>query len=415
MTPPKRTWEKRRARRYGRASREATRSNWNADCSPGRSSGDPALNRSATSPSPGSIRREQPVGLALLPIDDPSHAAAYLSFYGAEGTGRHEALIRLLSEWHARYRARLVANWGTMLQFAVDAPPDTLEEAFALAVQHVDVAPCTTLLPGETRRGLTDTSGEANAGFCTNGPDLTVGEVASLDALERLRPHDRRRRTETVWVQMWSVSFALTLARLPATRVGRVAMGVVWAAAVGLASASDSRSLGVMAPLGLIVLLHGWATLTNWGGTWDRVAEAERRRYERGRRPSAWTIARRASRSRTQRARRSALARAVGLDGPDHRPAVHGAWGSGLDRSLPARDVAAVELTHVRADDRPGPSVAAGSSSARHRAVPRERQVAKGHVRAHGAMASAPEVVDLDMGAVSVRAEVQCSRGEESS
>ena len=41
-----------------------------------------------------------------------------------------------------------------MLQFAVDAPPDTLEEAFALAVQHVDVAPCTTLLPGENRRGL---------------------------------------------------------------------------------------------------------------------------------------------------------------------------------------------------------------------------------------------------------------------
>lgn len=98
--------------------------------------------------------RGQPVGLALLPIDDPSHAAAYLSFYGAEGTGRHEALIRLSSEWQARFRARLVANWGTMLQFAVVAPPNTLEEAFALAVQHVQVAPCTTVLPGENRRGL---------------------------------------------------------------------------------------------------------------------------------------------------------------------------------------------------------------------------------------------------------------------
>ena len=79
-----------------------------------------------------------------------------------------------------------------------------------------------------------------------------------------------------------SVSLPLTLARLPTTLAGRVAMGVVWAAAVVLASASDSRSLGVMAPLGLIVLLHGWATLTNWGGTWDRVAEAERRRYDAG-------------------------------------------------------------------------------------------------------------------------------------
>ncbi|MBE2320664.1 hypothetical protein DVA67_032185 [Solirubrobacter sp. CPCC 204708] len=76
--------------------------------------------------------------------------------------------------------------------------------------------------------------------------------------------------------------FLLTLARLPTTTAGRVAMPVVWAAAAASASATESRSLAVMAPLGFIVLLHGWATLTNWGGTWDRVVEAERRRDEAG-------------------------------------------------------------------------------------------------------------------------------------
>jgi hypothetical protein len=78
------------------------------------------------------------------------------------------------------------------------------------------------------------------------------------------------------------VSLLLTLARLPITTAGRVSIGATWAAAIVLAPVTDSRSLALMAPLGAIVLLHGWATLTNWGGTWDRVAEAERQRYEQG-------------------------------------------------------------------------------------------------------------------------------------
>ena len=99
-------------------------------------------------------RPEDPVGLVLLPITEPCHAAGYLSFYGANGEGRHEALLRLMSDWQDRFGAQLVASWGTMLQFVVSAPPETLDEAFDLAAQHAAVAPCTTMLPGEGIRQL---------------------------------------------------------------------------------------------------------------------------------------------------------------------------------------------------------------------------------------------------------------------
>ena len=68
-------------------------------------------------------RPNDPVGLVLLPIAEPCDAAAYLSFFGAEGDGRHEGLVRLMRDWQQRYGAQLVASWGTMLQFAVTSPP----------------------------------------------------------------------------------------------------------------------------------------------------------------------------------------------------------------------------------------------------------------------------------------------------
>jgi hypothetical protein len=99
-------------------------------------------------------RPDEPAGLVLLPLAEPSHASAYLSFYGAEGPGRHEALIRLMHAWQQDFGAQLVASWGTMLQFVVALPPATLDAAFDPAAQQVRVAPCTTLLPGEGVRDL---------------------------------------------------------------------------------------------------------------------------------------------------------------------------------------------------------------------------------------------------------------------
>jgi hypothetical protein len=53
--------------------------------------------------------------------------------------------------WQA-YGAELVAHFGTMLQFVVSRPPQTLDQAFALAVQQNAVAPCTLALPGVSLR-----------------------------------------------------------------------------------------------------------------------------------------------------------------------------------------------------------------------------------------------------------------------
>lgn len=95
---------------------------------------------------------DDPCSLLLLPITQPEHAVAYVSFYGADGEGGHERLIAILRSWRERFGAHLVANWGTMLQFLVVRPPRTLEAAFALAVEQSLVAPSTLSLPGVTVR-----------------------------------------------------------------------------------------------------------------------------------------------------------------------------------------------------------------------------------------------------------------------
>lgn len=76
------------------------------------------------------------------------------------------------------------------------------------------------------------------------------------------------------------MSVLLTLARFPLTKAGQVVLGGIWVAAAMLAERTDYRTLAVMAPLGLLFMLTGWASLTNWGGVWDEIAAGERRRYE---------------------------------------------------------------------------------------------------------------------------------------
>ena len=93
-------------------------------------------------------------GLVLLPVTAPADSLAHLSFFGADGRGGHEALVRLARDWERRFGAELVANWGTMLQLVVARPPAELDEAFDLAVELVTVARCTTALTGESTRHL---------------------------------------------------------------------------------------------------------------------------------------------------------------------------------------------------------------------------------------------------------------------
>jgi hypothetical protein len=81
--------------------------------------------------------KEDETHLLVLPTKHGPEALAYLNFYAIEdGVAgvTAERLIAILAYWEARYGAQLVANWGTMLQFVVRRPPDTLEEAWDLAI-----------------------------------------------------------------------------------------------------------------------------------------------------------------------------------------------------------------------------------------------------------------------------------------
>lgn len=85
-----------------------------------------------------------PTYLVLLPTAHSWHALAYMHFWAS---GNAESHLALLASWRERYGAELVAHYGTMLEFRVERPPRTLEQALPLAREQVAAAPCTTLLP----------------------------------------------------------------------------------------------------------------------------------------------------------------------------------------------------------------------------------------------------------------------------
>ena len=93
----------------------------------------------------------EPLALLLLPTKRPADALAWLHFYGAEGIGS-DAAVALLRSWEDGFGAQLVAHWGTMLQFVVERPAETLEDAFQLAVEQVSLAPCTAAKGGVSLR-----------------------------------------------------------------------------------------------------------------------------------------------------------------------------------------------------------------------------------------------------------------------
>ncbi len=75
--------------------------------------------------------------LALLPTSKAHGAAAFTSYWGASGPGGAEDLVRILRSWHERFGAELVANWYTVLQFVVDRPPRSPEQAWSLVDEHL--------------------------------------------------------------------------------------------------------------------------------------------------------------------------------------------------------------------------------------------------------------------------------------
>ncbi len=98
------------------------------------------------------LEPDRGVELLLLPVDEPAAVLAHLLFFGAWGPGRSDRLIAIVRSWRERYGAELSGHYGTVLQFAVARPPQSLDEAWLLAREQVRVAPCTTAPPGVTLR-----------------------------------------------------------------------------------------------------------------------------------------------------------------------------------------------------------------------------------------------------------------------
>ncbi|WP_444950584.1 DUF4253 domain-containing protein [Micromonospora ureilytica] len=79
--------------------------------------------------------------LMLLPTSDVRSSAYWVDFYGALTEEDRQRLGEVLAQWRHRWDARLVASWGTMLQFQVGRPPTPGDEAWAAAGQLKALAP----------------------------------------------------------------------------------------------------------------------------------------------------------------------------------------------------------------------------------------------------------------------------------
>ncbi|MCG5435963.1 DUF4253 domain-containing protein [Micromonospora foliorum] len=79
--------------------------------------------------------------LMLLPTSDVRGSAYWVDFYGALDLEDQQRLGEVLEQWRHRWDARLVASWGTMLQFQVGRRPTPGDEAWAAAGQLKALAP----------------------------------------------------------------------------------------------------------------------------------------------------------------------------------------------------------------------------------------------------------------------------------
>jgi len=74
--------------------------------------------------------------IVLLPTTDPTAAAAHLKFGGWNHCPDPIVHIAFARRWHARYGAHLVANTGDVLEFRVQNPVGSREDAIRLAVEQ---------------------------------------------------------------------------------------------------------------------------------------------------------------------------------------------------------------------------------------------------------------------------------------
>ncbi|MCP3786779.1 hypothetical protein NLX85_25760 [Micromonospora sp. A3M-1-15] len=73
--------------------------------------------------------------LMLLPTSDVRSSGYWVDFYGALTREYQQRLAEVLAQWRHRWDARLVASWGTMLQFQVGRRAAPGDEAWTAAGQ----------------------------------------------------------------------------------------------------------------------------------------------------------------------------------------------------------------------------------------------------------------------------------------
>lgn len=73
--------------------------------------------------------------LMLPPTSDVRRLGFWVDFHGAPTLKYQRTFAEVLAQWRHRWDARLVASWGTMLQFQVGRRPSPGDEAWAAAGQ----------------------------------------------------------------------------------------------------------------------------------------------------------------------------------------------------------------------------------------------------------------------------------------
>ena len=126
--------------------------------------------------------------LVLLPTSDVGSSGYWVDFYGALTQEYQQKLAEVLARWRHRWDARLVASWGTMLQFQVGRRPAPGDEAWTAAGQLKALAPSLDLSRWEVAVALP--AGDAR-GSCTTGPDRLDRGLTRLN--------ESGRRIDQVW------------------------------------------------------------------------------------------------------------------------------------------------------------------------------------------------------------------------
>jgi hypothetical protein len=74
-----------------------------------------------------------PLAILLLPIAKPSHALAYIHWWGCHTIGT-PSVISLLAKWEDSHGAELMCHYGTVLHLNVSKPIQSAEDAMSIAV-----------------------------------------------------------------------------------------------------------------------------------------------------------------------------------------------------------------------------------------------------------------------------------------